>query len=207
MEIVLRAQTDLPFLAVGFLHAALFAVVTALVVHLLASFFVGWARAVVVGTCLALTTLLFVSQFLYHDIFGTYYSVFSAGNAGQVAQFSDDVLGRARDNAAWLLLLAAPLLVFLLVRTSRRQPRVPWRHRAITAGCALALFAASLAGISLGDRGQNSAYDMYHRDYHPLISVDRLGLVTSMRLDLQRTLLGFERQLAPSPVVAAVRGG
>lgn len=202
---VLRLQSDLPFFTIGLGYAALFAGVTTLVVSLLASFFVGVARDVVVGAALALVTMLFVSQFIYHDIFTTFYTVFSAMHAGQVVEFGDDVVGKGLDNAGWLVLLAVPLIIFVGVRTSRRGARVGWRQRGITAGLAVALLTGTLLAISWGDRGQNSAYDTYYGEGDPVASVDRLGLMTTMRLDLTRTLLGSERRPAPPPAAMSPR--
>ena len=202
MELVLRARTDLPLFGIGLVYAALFAGAAALLVHLIAGFFSGVASDVVVAAFLTVSAVLFMTQFIYYDIFRTFYTVFSARHAGQVAEFGGNVLGKAVDHAGWLLLLVAPLVVFLVVRTSRREGPSTWRKRAVSAGLMGVLLVGALAGINLGDRGQNSAFDMYYRDYHPVASVDQLGLLTSMRLDLQRTVFGFERQLAPPPVVA-----
>ncbi len=205
LEIVLRVQTGLPVLSVGLAYATLFAGVTSLVVHLVASIFPGRARDVVVALCLTFVTVLFMSQLIYYDIFTTFYTAFSATNAGQVAEFSGDILGKVGEHAGWLLLLAVPLILFLVSRVrARAWPPVTWRHRAVAAGLLVSLFVTAVAGINLGDKEQNSAYDMYYRAQHPVVSVDRLGLVTSMRVDLQRHLLGFEREEPPPPVAAPV---
>lgn len=205
LEVILRLQTDAPFLGIGLAYATLFAGVTALLAHLVASFLAGRARDVLVALCLASITVLFMSQLIYHDIFRTFYTVFSATNAGQVAEFSGDILGKIGENAGWLLLLSAPLVLFLASRVrAGDRPRVGWRHRAVSAGLLAVLFLTALAGINLGDKEQNSAYDMYYRAQHPVTSVNRLGLLTSMRVDLQRNLLGFEREEPPPPVVAPV---
>ena len=203
LEVVLRLQTGLPILSIGLVYATLFAGVIALVVHLVASLVPGRSRDVVVGLCLAAVTVLYISQLIYYDIFTTFYTVFSATHAGQVTEFSGDILGKLGEHAGWLLLMAVPLLVFLVSRVrTRARPRVTWGHRAVAAGLLVAFFAVAVAGINLGDREQNSAYDMYYREQHPVASVDRLGLVTTMRVDLQRNLLGFEREQPPPPVVA-----
>ncbi|MCE0488293.1 LTA synthase family protein [Ornithinimicrobium sediminis] len=205
LEVVLRVQTGLPVISMGLVYAALFAGVIALVVHLVASLFPRVARDVVVAVCLAFISVLYMSQLIYYDIFTTFYTVFSATNAGQVAEFTGDILGKLGAHAGWLLLMAVPLVVFLVSRVrARARPRVTWRHRAVAAGLLVAFFAVAVAGINLGDKEQNSAYDMYYREQHPVASVDRLGLMTTMRVDLQRNLLGFEREQPPPPVVAPV---
>lgn len=204
LEVVLRVRTDAPFLNVGLVYTVLFAWVTALVVHLVAGFFRGRSRDVVVALCLGFLTLLFMSQLVYYDIFRTFYTVFSAANAGQVAEFGGDILGKLGENAGWLLLMSVPLVLLVVssVRGSGR-PRVTWRQRAVSGGLLVVLFGAAVTAINVGDREQSSAYDMYYGAQHPVTSVNRLGLVTSMRVDLQHNLLGLGGEEPPPPPVAA----
>lgn len=202
MEAVLRSRLDLPFVNDGLLYTALFAGAVSLLVHLVSSVFRGPARTIVVGLYLASMTALFMSQLIYQDIFGTFYTVYSASNAGQVLEFADAIGARIRDNAVWLLLLAAPMVLFFAPwRRGWSRHRFGWIERGVTAGLTVALIAGALVGINLGDTGRNSANEMYYRQSHPVVSVNRLGLVTTMRLDLQRTLLGGEPEVPP-PVAA-----
>ncbi|WP_230200213.1 LTA synthase family protein [Bacillus niameyensis] len=50
-------------------------------------------------------------------------------------------------------------------------------------------YAAGMGSIYAGARDQHSAYDLYFKSSYPLLSVERLGLFTTMRLDLQRHIL------------------
>lgn len=201
MEAVLRVRTDLPFLNDGLLYTALFAGATALVVHLATSFFRGSGRKLVVGLFLGFMTALFMSQLIYYDFFGTFYTVYSAANVGQVLEFADAIGARIRGNAVWLLLLAAPMVLFFAPWWGGwSRHRFGWIERGVTAGLTATLFVVALVALNLGDKDQNSAYGAYYRETGPGIAVNRLGLVTSMRLDLQRTVLGFEPE--PPPVVA-----
>lgn len=207
LELVLRARSEAPFLTVGLVWAALFAGVSALVLSLVVGLIPGRARDVVVGLALTFLTVLFMSQLIYYDIFSTFYTVFSATNASQVAEFAGDVLGKVGENAGWLLALSVPLVVFVVSRIrADARPRVSWRQQAVTVGLLVLLLGVALGGINLGDRGQNSAYAMYYGDQHPVTAVDRLGLVTTMRVDLQRNLLGLGGDdPLPPPAVATPR--
>src|SRR5690606_36915319 len=71
MEIVLRVGTQTPVLNNGLVFATLFAGATASLVFLAASFFRGVGRTLVVGLSLGVVTVLFMSQFIYYDIFTT----------------------------------------------------------------------------------------------------------------------------------------
>ncbi len=112
MEIILRVQTESPFVNDGLFYTTLFAGATSLLVYLITSFFKGVGRNVVVGLALGVITVLFMSQYIYYDIFKTFYTVFSATNGGQVVEFMNDILVKIRENILWLLLLLVPLILF-----------------------------------------------------------------------------------------------
>jgi lipoteichoic acid synthase len=204
MEVLLRTATEAPFANVGLLYTVLFAVAAALLVHLVAGFLTGLGHRIVVGVFLGVLTVVFASQFIYYQFFTTFYTVFSAMNGGQATQFLSDVLIELRENALWLLLLTLPLILFLVLnkRIGAGRSRATWLDRGVTVTLMAGSFALALVALNLGDKEQAGAYDMYYRNSEPVASVNRLGLLTSMRLDLQRTVLGFQPELAPPPVMA-----
>jgi lipoteichoic acid synthase len=207
MELILRSQTESPFLNNGLLYAGLFALTGSLFLHLVAGFLPRVGRAILMGTTLSVLTVLFASQLIYYDIFKTFYTVFSAMNGGQVVEFMTDIIAKTRQNALWILLLSVPLILFFGVRSTVTggPRRASWAERALTAGLLVTVSALALVAIDVGDQEQAGAHDMYYNNNEPVASVNRLGLVTSMRLDLQRTLLGFEP--APTPPSSAVLPG
>lgn len=203
MEIILRVNTETSFFNIGLIFSALFAASTALCIYLLTSFFRGWGRTLILGLTLGVTTILFASQFIYYKIFKTFYTVFSAQNGGQVLEFMNDILFMIRKNFLWLLLLFLPLVLFLMLKARSRKStyRFTWTERGISLALFVLFFGAALMGINLGDKEQNSAFDMYYKNNYPVASVNQLGLLTSMRLDLQRTLTGFDPVVEAPPVV------
>lgn len=203
MEVILRANTETAFFNDGLIYSVLFAGVTSLLIYLISSFFSGRARGVVLGVSLAMTTLLFASQFIYYKIFKTFYTVFSARNGAQVLEFINDILFAIGKNFIWLLLLFIPLLIYIILslRGGKSRYTFSWTERGIVVVLLLIMFGGALIGINLGDKEVNSAYDVYYKNNYPVASVNRLGLVTSMRLDLQRTITGFEPSIAPPPLV------
>ncbi len=203
MELILRVNTESIFFNAGLIYSFLFAGVGSLAVYLIAGFFKGGARTAVISAALVLVTLLFASQLIYYKIFKTFYTVYSAGNGAQVLEFINDIFFAMAKNAVWLILLFLPLIVFvILVRKSGRSTySSSWKERGMLTLMLVIFFGGALGGIHLGDKEVNSAYDMYYRNNYPVASVNQLGLMTSMRIDLQRTVFGFEPTLAPPPMV------
>ncbi len=201
LEIVLRLNTGSPFLNDGLWYGFLFSGVAALLIYFFAGFFKETGRTVIMGLFLFLTTFMFASQLIYFKIFKMFYTVFSARNGAQVLEFINDIIAALGDNIIWILLLFLPFTLFLFLRQKGRGRnslyRVTWTERGLVMGFSLALFGLSILSLNVGDKEINSPYNLYYQNNYPVASVNRLGLLTTMRLDLQRTVVGFEPDLAP----------
>src|SRR5690606_6611813 len=64
--------------------------------------------------------------------------------------------------------------------------------------CIVILHIAAISIVQFEGKDINSPYDLYYKSSFPVLSVDRLGLLTTMRLDLQRLITGW------SPVIDVV---
>lgn len=204
MEIILRFNTRSPFINDGLWYGFLFSGVAVFLLYFLASFFNEKGRTIVMGSFLLLTTFLFSSQLIYFKIFKMFYTVFSARNGAQVFEFINDILVALGGNIVWILLFFVPFVLFLFLRRKgqgrNRVYKITWTERGLLLGFSLALFGLSILSLQMGDKEINSPYNLYYQNSYPVASVNRLGLVTTMRLDLQRTLVGFEPELASPPI-------
>ena len=202
MELILRVNSEAIFFNAGLIYSILFAGVASLVIYLIAGFFKGSARTAIISMSLVFLTFLFASQLIYYKIFKTFYTVYSAGNGAQVLEFIDDILFAMSKNAFWLILLFLPLIVFVVLMKKSDQSNYSssWKERGMLSLMLVIFFGGALGGIHLGDKEVNSAYDMYYKNNYPVASVNQLGLMTSMRIDLQRTVFGFEPTMAPPPL-------
>ncbi len=203
MEIILRLNTNSPFINNGLWYGFLFSGVTGFFIYVLASFFKERGRTIAIGILLFLATILFASQLIYYKIFNMFYTVFSARNGAQILEFMNDIMAAIGENLFWLVMLFIPFIIFLVLRSPRRSRnfnyKVTWTERALVLVSSLGLFGLSILSLNLGDKEINSPYNLYYQNNYPVASVNRLGLLTTMRLDLERTLLGFDLALAPPP--------
>ncbi|RDU35964.1 LTA synthase family protein [Neobacillus piezotolerans] len=159
-------------------------------------FFRGKAGFSVSFLLIVLCSLLYQSQFIYYKFFKTFYTVYSAGNGAQAAEFWRDIGNLARENAFWLAVFLAPPLLFLPLGrffTFQKQDKL---NRISLIACFAFSQMAGIGTLMASGKEINSAYDLYFRSSMPLLSVERLGLLTTMRIDMQRQLFGWEPKLS-----------
>lgn len=176
----------------GLVLSILFALVPALMVYgvmmLIPSRKGNFAIAAIYGF---VCYILCASQLIYYRVFGTFYSAYSMGNAGQILQFWNIVLKKIRENLPLLLLMAVPgvlLWVFGWKRFYVTADKKPWCLFPV--GCAVAAQIVLTLCLPCFGTGDMSAYDLYHNNTDSYFSINRLGMLTAFRLDVTRLVTG-----------------
>ncbi len=162
-----------------------------------------------------LLCLCYNVQLVYYEIFQTPFSLYSLTGAGDVTQFMDVIVTAILGNFVGVVLEFVPLVFLLTNFFQLKYPRLK-----APAVYFIILFCILSHGISIlcvnltGD-SNISQHTLYYRTYSPQLSVGRLGLLTTMRLDLQRLVLGDDGMAAieainegvePTAPPAAVKG-
>lgn len=116
LEGVLRVATGSPLGPDALALPLLFGAAVALGLHLVSALPGRRGGRVVVGLALVLLTAGYAAQLVYFQVFRTFSSVYSAANAGQVAEFVPDIVAVVGENAAVLgtdaFSDAPPLVIF-----------------------------------------------------------------------------------------------
>ena len=197
MELVLRFHTAEKFFSIGILYSLLFAISLSAGIYLVVTFFKEKQRNLLSSFALVLMGIVFWSQFIYFKFFKTFYTVFSAGKGGMVLEFINDIVLQTVKNIPWLIVFFLPAAVFILFSNKKNSTYYTTNVERIVVLLVVIIFhMAALGGIYLGDREGNTPYDLYFKSNYPVYSVNNLGLITTMRLDLKRTVFGFESVLA-----------
>ncbi len=112
-EVLLRLSTANVFWSVSLPVMALVCLPYALLINALLSLMSRRVARVVGGITLLALSIVYISQLVYHSIFFTFYSLFSAANGGQVLEFWEVALRAAGKNIVWIILYLIPLFLFL----------------------------------------------------------------------------------------------
>lgn len=132
--------------------------------------------------------LICAVQLVYHDIFNAFLSLIYVSAGGDaITQFWDIALEAVGRCALRLLVMAAPMAVFCLLRRRGRPAPKGWKAPLALLACFAALAILSVVALPLGGTGVSSPYTAFHSRS---ATVDRwtehFGLLTAEALDLER---------------------
>lgn len=199
-ESILRVLTDPPFFGVGFIFILLFGAAAALLLAALCSLLPRLPSLILALVFMGLMEIIYTVQMFYYFMFKTFFTVFSMFNGGDALQFGGNIWGTLANTWMWVALMLAPIILFAIF--GRKAPRESsWKASAILAAAAVGLHFLTVALLPAFGNSFFTPYDYYYNNQSINQSVDKLGLLTTFRLDAKRYLFGMEEASAEPSVV------
>lgn len=177
-------------LSADYLFPVLFSVSAGTALFLLASLFTGKVNRIVAVSFSLLLFLLYAVQLVYFSIFQTPLSLFSLTGAGDALQFRDIIASSILKNTFAILLLLVPAAILLAFKTKFRFKRMKPRALSYIFIFFIAVHTFSIICVYLTGDSVISQRMLYYKASSPTLSVNKLGLLTTMRLDLMNLVSG-----------------
>ncbi|HZJ58397.1 MAG TPA: LTA synthase family protein, partial [Clostridia bacterium] len=188
-ETVLKISTMQPFHRFDIFYVVMFSFSFSIMFYLISGMFNGKDHFALAFVLLLLISIIFSSQMLYYKFFKTFYTIYSAGQGAQLMGFWKDVLFVLSKNWLWIILFFLPPMVILIIKDKIIFCRRPGLGAfLLLLGLLILTNVLAIGDIYLGDRQVNSHYELYFNPGNPLLTAQKLGLLTGMRLDAQRLI-------------------
>ena len=139
-------------------------------------------------------TILFIGEAMFTYIIGSTFSMYSLHLANQAFDFRKILFESMAEKWYVILLFLLPLIVFIIIRKKViEQIKIKsWLLHFIPV---VIMYSVTMIAVLLDTNGAFSAYNLYHKQNVPSVSVNKFGLVTGFGLDLTRYVFGFEEEL------------
>ncbi len=194
MEFILRLNTKASFFNFGLLYSLILAVAVASFVCFISSIFKKKGKIVFIILIIFLT-YIYASQLVYFDIFKTYYSVYSAIKAVKAIGFLNDLIYKIFVNLHWIIIISTPSIIYSWkIKNNYKDNDISWKNRFAAALIPLAIVLSINYSLDLEGEINKSSTSVSTQLAEPVMSVNKLGLVSTMTLDLYFNAFGFEEE-------------
>lgn len=176
-----------------FLFAFLFAVSAGTVLFLISALIPSRISRIISVILISAVVLIYEVQLVYYAIFHTPLSFYSVSGAEDALQFKDIIETALMKNIIGILLLLLPLAALIILLIFNKLLFIQFKPKGLFVVVVLcvASYLLSILCVRLTGDGAVSQYTLYYKTASPELSVTKLGLLTTMRLDLQRLIFGF----------------
>ncbi len=192
MELIIKIAIKGNFFSAGTFISLLFLSIFALIFYMISRAFRPDINKWISVAFLSISGIIYASQFIYYQFFKTFYTIYSAGNAGQITEFWKEILKFSFEHFFPLVLFFLPALFLgFFGRRIFSYRKMKLKPFLISLSSMFMIYLMALLMINVSGKDDNSPYDLYYFSSSPVLSVDRLGLLTTMRLDFQRLITGW----------------
>lgn len=177
-------------ISADYLFPFLFALSAGAVLYLLISLIPPKAAGIAALAITFLVSLGYGVQLVYYSIFRTPLSLVSLAGAGDALQFQDIITKAIFKNAVAIVLLFIPLIL-LLMRNSKLafSSKKPLILSYVLLFC-ISSYSAAIIFVNLTGDSPASQNTLYYKASSPELSVNKLGLLTTVCLDFERLVVG-----------------
>lgn len=143
--------------------------------------------------------MLFSAQIVYYSMYEAIISFFSMMHGGQITEFMEAIIDVVLRNWYGIALFALPLVILIVLSKKKVLlfERNSLKEIAIKMTSVVVVHLVALLCVNfINTNMMYSNKNLYYNIHIPKVTANRMGLLTTMRLDLQRFIFGFEEKLS-----------
>ncbi len=138
---------------------------------------------------------LFSVELVFKNTFKVYFSIRTLGLSSNLTSFWEDTIASIFHNIIYIVLFFIPLVLFLFLRKKISCQRIG--KKGLLSSCLMILLGILGFRLSLliHKDSLNSLYELYYQVDNISLYKEKMGVIASFNLELQRKILGFQSKL------------
>ena len=196
LEVVYKIFVFKNIFNINLLYIILFSIPISIILYIICSLFNKKINYILTLLITFLFCLIFIAQSVYYTFYGSLFSVFSIKNgAVQVMEFYGAILEVMRRIWYVLVILIIPFIIFAIFgKKIFGFNKFTFKKFIIYFIISIVFYGTSIFVVNKKDSGIYSLKRLYYDTHAPLLSAEKLGLLTMTRLDIKRYVFGFEEK-------------
>lgn len=197
LELVYKSAVLNNVFSINTLTVIVFSIPFILINTLISSLFKEKINRIISVVLSIFITLIFISQYIYFEFYDSIFSIYSIKEGtGQVfGEFFSAILKMVLDNIWVTLLFLLPFLLFIIFGKKIFNFERNKKASLITSGLSIVSIAICILFVQFYGSGMYSLKRLYKETHAPMITINKVGLLSMEVLDLDRFIFGFEEKL------------
>lgn len=197
LEIAYKALVLKNVFSLNTLTILLFSIPFILFATILSSLFNAKINKVISVLNSIFITFIFASQYIYYAFYDSIFSIYSikAGTGQVFGEFFSAISKMIIDNIWGLLVIILPCILFIIFKSKIfdfTRKKVMFITEIILL---IVFFVITKLTVHFNTNGMYSLNRIYNESHAPMITINKVGLLSMEVLDLKRYLFGFEEKL------------
>mgnify|MGYP001045348321 FL=1 len=197
LELVYKSAVLNNVFSINTLTVIIFSIPFILINTLIGSIFKEKINRIISVVLSLFITFIYISQYIYFEFYDSIFSIYSIKEGtGQVfGEFFTAILKMVYDNIWVTLLFLLPVLLFIIFGKKIFNFERNKKASLITSGLSIISVGICILFVQFYGSGMYSLKRLYKETHAPMITINKVGLLSMEVLDLDRFVFGFEEKL------------
>ena len=173
----------------------LFCLPIAFVIYMVTTTFSEKINKILSTTLLAFLYFIFFAQMVYFQVYNSVFSIYSMTNGGQVFEFWRTILSTIAGSLYNYICLTIPFILFFVFKKKFFDFK---RNNIGNISLYILIFFMfvnfSTMFLFFDNKAIYSSYNLFFNTHAPILSAKKFGLLTTMNLDLERSIFGLKEK-------------
>lgn len=165
-----------------------------LVVGAITSVFRRRVNCIIGMTVISMVAVWFCVQLVFQHIFRTFLFLYSVGENGtDVLEFWKEAVSAILNKLPGIIILLLPIpFAAVTIKKLKLLKKQSLYAGGISAAGAILVSLIFYVTLLIPGKEPYTPYDLYHKDFVPDLGIEKLGMLTATRFDLQGVVFGIE---------------
>lgn len=132
--------------------------------------------------------MIFVAQLVHFKFYSAIFSIYSLVNGGQVFGFFSAIMKVIKNNIISVIVIILPIIVAIYLTIKEQYNSTKFKMLFLQDIGGIVLLILLIFSLNLDKDSSYSAKSLFKDTHVPTIMTKKLGLITTMNLDLKRTI-------------------
>jgi len=134
----------------------------------------------------------FSAQYVFHDVFLSYFSFSMVGMSEQLTSFMNEAIDAIVSNLHVIILFFLPFILTIIFRKKLSIGKFNIKDYILNTLSLVLVISILVINITLGKNNLSSTYDLLFNINENALNIEKLGVLPSSVIDIYRMLFGFE---------------
>ena len=184
-----------------FIYVILFSLTIAIILNLVTKLFSEKINKIITFILISIIVVFYMVNYLYFAMYASPVSISDVELLKDaVVDFYEMIVHLLVTNVVSVLLFLMPIFVYRMYYKHFDYAKKSFKNYIVTLVMIVGTYCGSIMALNLDKNDLYSAYNLYYNIDALTAGTEVLGLMTSERLSIKRTLLGFRELVVEEPV-------
>lgn len=198
LEIIYKVFIWKELFDLNLLIIIIFSIPFSIIFYLISSLFKDVINKIITIVISLFITILFIAQYIYFEFYKSIFSIYSAvmGSKQVFGEFGGAVYDYIVRYFYVIIIMLIPILFFVFGGLKFFEfKRTKLKNNLIIVAIFIVVYASNFVIINTMNKDLYSIKNLYNDVHVPMLTINKMGLLTMEKLDVKRYIFGFENEL------------